>query len=497
MNLFFFFSLQWHKRNDNSEQTYYSQIHQTPHDVSGHSCAMPCCTDDLRLESPKRSSCLPLFGLSRSTDRYQDHRRLLWNRPLLSTKNFSFPRLGTRHVERKTVIANSDKTLDKDLELVACRIKPPKTKGKCQTLHFDFSQNESQDEEAEDEEGNKSSETLLEDMPDLTQQESSTFRRSRSTFMPIPQIAETQFNTNSLESETKLLSDLSPITCSTPQYRTSPLARRSSGKTITMMPSSYETKPPLSSLYSTPSCIYQTNTSIYSSKYTSQVEPYYATVQKPRTSAVSPVSSLQSSATQFGSNSSMTSFTSPLVQRKSQPNLTSSTLSYSTTATTSMSTPGNKTYESIYKSNPPTLTMYSVTTTCEVTTAQDTETKYADVTSLMTSKNPVTSNNTMPIRTQFNRLASQVASKKISKGILKNQKSGSQCSIETQSSTTHFPVYESIDDLKYIDDTSSESSFLMEQKINRHDSGRRSKLANPTQNNNNTHNNKNAVSLVL
>ena len=387
--------------------------------------------------------------------------------------------------------------VDKDLELVSCGIKPPKTKSQCQTLHFDFSRNENQD----DEDQSKSSETLLEDLPNLTHQEPSTFRRSRSTFMPIPLITETKFNKDSSEKEAKPLSELPSLPSSPTRYRTSPLARRCSGKTIITAPTTYETKSSSSSLYKTPSCIYQTNyqtnSSIYSSKYTSQVEPYYATVQKSRTSVVSQVSSLQSSATQFGSNSSVTSFSSPLVQRKSQPNLTSSTLSYSTSTTTSMLSSGNKSYESKYMSNPPTLSIYSARTTCEVTTARDTETKYADVTSLMTSKYPMTGNNTMPIRTQFNRLASQVASKKLSKSILKNQHCDSQSSIETQSSTTHFPVYESIDDLKYIDDTSSESSFLMEQKFVRQESLRRSKLANPTQNNNSTNNNKNAVSLVL
>eukprot|EP00106_Octopus_bimaculoides_P010649 XP_014778091.1 PREDICTED: uncharacterized protein LOC106874759 isoform X1 [Octopus bimaculoides] len=462
-------------------------LQKTHHDTaSGHPCAMPCCMEDLKLQSPKRSSCLPNFGLLKSSERYHENRRLVWNRPLLSAKTFSFPKLGTRQVERKTAITKSEKTIDKDLELVSCGIKPPRPKTNSQTLHFDFSRPDSHDEdmeEEEEEETNKSSEKLLGDISDFTRDPPNTFRRSKSTFMPIPQITETQFNVD-LSDETNP-ADEDIYVQSTSQTKELPTTTPCSNRVLTNPHFSSENRLPHSSPYKTLKTSQQrnnlNNNPANAPKYIAMhPQPHYA--QRIPTYKI-PAASRRSSPAQNNSSSSMVSFSSPLITQKP---LTTNLSNY----TTSKITPADISLP-IYSSNSPLLNIHGSSTT------RESEMKYADVTTLMTSKAPGLTNSTYssttPIRTQFNRI-SQMATKCHSKGILKNNSSSSQSSIETHSSNTQYPVYESIDDLRYIDDTSSETSSFMEQKMNGPEDANRSR---PPNSHNNHRVSGTAVSAVL
>ncbi|XP_036366857.1 uncharacterized protein LOC115221265 isoform X3 [Octopus sinensis] len=453
------------KPGESHHQTHCCRTPQkSHHEASGHPCAMPCCMEDLKLQSPKRSSCLPNFGLLKSSERYHENRRLVWNRPLLSAKTFSFPKLGTRQVERKTAITKSEKTIDKDLELVSCGIKPPRPKTNSQTLHFDFSRPDSHDEEMEEEEEeetNKSSEKLLGDISDFTRDPPNTFRRSKSTFMPIPQITETQFNVDLSDEINPADEDI--YVQSTSQTKELPTTTACYSKVLTNPHFSSENRFPQSSPYKTLKTSQQRNNLNNSPsnppKYIAMhAQPHYATAQRIPTYK-SPATSIRSSPAQNNSSSSMVSFSSPLIMQKP---LTTNLGNYTTTKITpaDISTP---IFEPKYSSNSPLLNLHGSSTTREP------EMRYADVTSLMTSKAPGLTNSTYssttPIRTQFNRI-SQMSAKCHSKGILKNNSSSSQSSIETHSSNTQYPVYESIDDLRYIDDTSSETSSFMEQKLN-------------------------------
>ncbi|CAI9737868.1 nephrin-like isoform X1 [Octopus vulgaris] len=453
------------KPGESHHQTHCCRTPQkSHHEASGHPCAMPCCMEDLKLQSPKRSSCLPNFGLLKSSERYHENRRLVWNRPLLSAKTFSFPKLGTRQVERKTAITKSEKTIDKDLELVSCGIKPPRPKTNSQTLHFDFSRPDSHDEEMEEEEEeetNKSSEKLLGDISDFTRDPPNTFRRSKSTFMPIPQITETQFNVDLSDEINPADEDI--YVQSTSQTKELPTTTACYSKVLTNPHFSSENRFPQSSPYKTLKTSQQRNNLNNSPsnppKYIAMhAQPHYATAQRIPTYK-SPATSIRSSPAQNNSSSSMVSFSSPLITQKP---LTTNLSNYTTTKITpaDISTP---IFEPKYSSNSTLLSLHGSSTTREP------EMRYADVTSLMTSKAPGLTNSTYssttPIRTQFNRI-SQMSAKCHSKGILKNNSSSSQSSIETHSSNTQYPVYESIDDLRYIDDTSSETSSFMEQKLN-------------------------------
>ncbi|GAB1603182.1 uncharacterized protein LOC106874759 isoform X3, partial [Argonauta hians] len=441
------------------------------HETPGQPCTNPCCVEDLKLQSPKRSSsCLPNFGLLKSSDRFQENRRLLWNRPLLSAKTFSFPKLGTRQVERKNSVLKSEKNVDKDLELVPCGMKTLKPKTNSQTLHFDFSHPESHEEymEEEEEEGgggsggggderNKSSEKLLGDMSNFSRDAApNTFRRSKSTFMPIPQVTETQFNVNLSdeinERRDQVYGEISA------QTKNSPRTTASSSRVQTNPHFSSENRSPQSTLKSSYKLNDLNNSSAYSPKYIAmQAPPHYATAKKSSAYNRSPVTSLHSAPVQYNSSSSMVSFSSPLISQKPLgTNLSKYTTSKITSA--DISTP---IFEPKYSSNSPLINIHNSST------SRESEIKYADVTSLKTSKAPgITSSTystTTPIRTQFNRI-SQMAAKSHTKGILKNTSSSSQSSIETHSSNNQYPVYESIDDLRYIDDTSSETSSFMDQR---------------------------------